>query len=204
MKGGCRWSTDDSSICELVTTVGCERHASRARSAATWTRCAPRSTREIIERRRAECLAKIQTDVVKLAVDLLVREPDIDGFFRALLKTLAEEGESHKVGVWLIDEDQKGCDVWMAHLDGAGLHRRQSRVEDDGVPASDLCASSVFVRAGLAPDGRVQHRRRADARQPCATSSVGGAQRDAGRAAPDQRQEPGVDHALHARDARLQ
>jgi signal transduction histidine kinase len=75
-------------------------------------------TRETLERRRAECLAKIQTDVVKCAVDLLVREPDIEGFFRALLKTLAEEGESHKVSVWLIDEDQKGCDVWMAHLDG--------------------------------------------------------------------------------------
>ena len=75
-------------------------------------------TRETLERRRAECLAKIQTNVVKFAVDLLVREPDIEGFFRALLKTLAEEGESHKVSVWLIDDSQKCCDVWMAHLDG--------------------------------------------------------------------------------------
>jgi signal transduction histidine kinase len=75
-------------------------------------------TRETLERRRAEALAKIQTNVVKYAVDLLVREPDIEGFFRALLKTLAEEGESHKVTLWLIDEDQKGCDVWMAHIDG--------------------------------------------------------------------------------------
>jgi signal transduction histidine kinase len=74
--------------------------------------------RENIERRRNECLAKIQTDVVKIAVDLLVREPDIDGFFKALLKTLAEEGESHKVGVWLIDDERRGCDVWMVHLDG--------------------------------------------------------------------------------------
>jgi signal transduction histidine kinase len=74
--------------------------------------------RENIERRRNECLAKIQTDVVKIAVDLLVREPDIDGFFKALLKTLAEEGESHKVGVWLIDDDRRSCDVWMVHLDG--------------------------------------------------------------------------------------
>jgi signal transduction histidine kinase len=72
--------------------------------------------RENIERRRAECLAKIQTDVVKIAVDLLVREPDIDGFFRALLKTLAEEGESHKVGVWLIDDDRQDCELWMVHL----------------------------------------------------------------------------------------
>src|SRR4030095_11017954 len=75
-------------------------------------------TREKRERDCAEALAKIQTNVVKFAVDLLVREPDIEGFFRALLKTLAEEGESHKVTVWLIDEDQKRCDVRVAHMDG--------------------------------------------------------------------------------------
>ena len=74
--------------------------------------------REHLERRRADCLAKIQTDVVKIAVDLLVREPDIDGFFKALLRTLAEEGESHKVSVWLINDDRQSCDLWMVHLDG--------------------------------------------------------------------------------------
>jgi signal transduction histidine kinase len=78
-------------------------------------------TRATLERRRAECLATIQTNVVKLAVDLLVREPDIEGFFRGLLKTLAEEGESHKVSLWLIDEEQKGCDNWMVHIDGQVL-----------------------------------------------------------------------------------
>src|SRR5919197_4172364 len=44
--------------------------------------------REAAERRRAECLAKIQTDVVQLALDLLVREPDIKGFFGVFQKTL--------------------------------------------------------------------------------------------------------------------
>jgi signal transduction histidine kinase len=73
---------------------------------------------ESVERRRAECLAKIQTDVVKIAVDLLAREPDIAGFFRALLQTLADEGESHKVSVWLVDDDEQGCHLWMAHLNG--------------------------------------------------------------------------------------
>ena len=73
--------------------------------------------REMAERRRAECLAKIQTDVVKYALDLLVREPDLDGFFRALLKTLADEGESHAAGVWLLDEDQQCCNLWMVHFD---------------------------------------------------------------------------------------
>jgi signal transduction histidine kinase len=72
--------------------------------------------RENIERRRADCLVKIQTDVVKFALDLLVREPDIDGFFRALLKSLAEEGESKAAAVWLIDDDRRGCDLWMVHL----------------------------------------------------------------------------------------
>ena len=36
----------------------------------------------------------IQTEITKYTLDLLVREPDLDGFFRALLKTLAEEAES--------------------------------------------------------------------------------------------------------------
>ena len=40
--------------------------------------------REAGERRRAECRADMQTEVVKLTLDLLVREPDIDGFFGAL------------------------------------------------------------------------------------------------------------------------
>ena len=67
--------------------------------------------REAAERRRAECLAKMQTDVVQLALDLLVREPDIEGFFGALTKTMVEEGESHACAVWLIDEERQRCDA---------------------------------------------------------------------------------------------
>ena len=40
--------------------------------------------REWEARRRAECSATMQTEVVKLALDLLVREPDIEGFFACL------------------------------------------------------------------------------------------------------------------------
>jgi signal transduction histidine kinase len=72
--------------------------------------------REAAERRRAECRAKIQTEVVKLALDLLVREPDLEGFFGALAKTMVEEGENHACGVWLIDDDYHGCDLWMAYM----------------------------------------------------------------------------------------
>ena len=72
--------------------------------------------READERRRAECIANIQTDVVQLALDLLVREPDVEGFFGVFAKTLVEESESHGCGVWLINEDHPRCDLWMAYL----------------------------------------------------------------------------------------
>jgi signal transduction histidine kinase len=72
--------------------------------------------RETATRRRAECLAKMQAEVVQLALDLLVREPDIDGFFGALTRTLVDEGDSHACGVWLIDEDRQQCELWMAYV----------------------------------------------------------------------------------------
>jgi signal transduction histidine kinase len=73
-------------------------------------------TRETGERRRAECLAKMQTDVVKLALDLLVREPDIEGFFGALTKTMVDEGDSHACAVWLIDDERQQCELWMTYV----------------------------------------------------------------------------------------
>jgi signal transduction histidine kinase len=72
--------------------------------------------RETAERRRAECLARMQTEVVQLALDLLVREPDIDGFFGMLTKTMVEEGDSHACGVWLIDEEHQLSELWMAYV----------------------------------------------------------------------------------------
>ena len=72
--------------------------------------------RETVERRRAECLAKMQADVVQLALDLLVREPDIEGFFGALTKTMVDEGDSHACAVWLIDDERQRCDLWMTYV----------------------------------------------------------------------------------------
>jgi signal transduction histidine kinase len=72
--------------------------------------------REAAERRRGECMVKIQTEVVQVALDLLVREPDVEGFFGALTKTMVEEGENHSCGLWLIDEQQQKCNLLMAYL----------------------------------------------------------------------------------------
>jgi len=73
-------------------------------------------TREHDERRRAECLATMQADVVQLALGLLVREPDIEGFFAGLTKNMVEESESHGCGVWLLDESASQCKLWMAYI----------------------------------------------------------------------------------------
>jgi signal transduction histidine kinase len=72
--------------------------------------------REAAERRRAECRADMQTEIAKLATDLLVREPDIEGFFGALTKVMVEESESHTCGVWLIDEPGEHCELWMVYV----------------------------------------------------------------------------------------
>jgi signal transduction histidine kinase len=72
--------------------------------------------REFDERRRAECRADMQTEVVQLALDLLVREPDIEGFFGTLAKTMVEETDSHVCGVWLNDDEAKRCELWMAYV----------------------------------------------------------------------------------------
>jgi signal transduction histidine kinase len=92
--------------------------------------------RESAERRRAECRANMQTEVVKLALDLLVREPDIEGFFGALSKTMVEESESHTCAVWLIDDDGQRCELWMAYVKD-----RLFTPPKGGAAASEPCGS---------------------------------------------------------------
>jgi signal transduction histidine kinase len=92
--------------------------------------------REHTERRRAECLAKMQAGVVQLALDLLVSEPDIESFFGALTKTMVEEGESCSCGVWLVDEERQQCDPWMAYVEDQ-LYKR-------------VCPTGVFPRESVA------------------------------------------------------
>jgi signal transduction histidine kinase len=94
--------------------------------------------RESGERRRAECLARMQADVVQLALDLLVREPDIEGFFGALTKTMVEECESRVCAVWLLTDDGRRCEPWMAYV----VDRLYTRAND--------CDTGTFPREILA------------------------------------------------------
>ncbi len=60
----------------------------------------------------------MQAEVVQLALDLLVREPDLEGFFGGLTKNMVEETESRSCSVWLIDHDANRCALWLAYMDG--------------------------------------------------------------------------------------
>jgi len=94
--------------------------------------------REIDARRRAQCTARVQSDAVQLALDLLVREPDIAGFFRVFVKTLVEESESEAAGVWLLDADKQACELWMAYLDDRFFTKTSADWESIALPRESM------------------------------------------------------------------
>jgi signal transduction histidine kinase len=97
--------------------------------------------------RRADCMARIQTDAVQLALDLVVRETDIDGFFRAFTRTLVEECESRACGVWLVEDDGR-CEPWVAFVDGQ-FHTRDTAAWDTSVmPRQAMAEHLVSYEAG--------------------------------------------------------
>jgi signal transduction histidine kinase len=96
--------------------------------------------REAAERRRADCLAKIQTEVAKVTLDLLVREPDIQGFFGALTRTMVEKGDNHGCGVWLIDDEGRRCELWMACLSGRLYTRGTADWDTLALPRESMAA----------------------------------------------------------------
>ena len=110
----------DGTCHEAATADSVQNLLAKSASVDVW---ADTLAREINERRRAECMARIQKETTQLAIDLLVREPDISGFFRVFIKTLVEECKSHACGVWLLGAgdpsapDAATCDLWMAYVE---------------------------------------------------------------------------------------
>lgn len=103
---------------------------------------------ETDERRRAECMAHIQDQAVQLALDLLVREPDIAGFFAEFTKTLVEECESRTCGVWLIDEDRSRCELWMAHLNDRLYTKEREGWDDLAIPRESMAELLFAYKPG--------------------------------------------------------
>jgi signal transduction histidine kinase len=78
----------------------------------------------------------MQAEVVQLALDQLVQQPNIEGFFGALTKTVVEEGESHACGVWLLNEAKDRCYLWM------GFVKDQLYVSQNG--EANACPDGTF------------------------------------------------------------
>lgn len=107
-------------------------------------------SRERDNRRRAECLANIQSDAMQLALDLLVREPDIDNFFGTFIKTLVHDCESLACGVFLIDQDQQGAHLWMAYFQDRLFTHGSSDWEQLALPRTSMADHLFAHRAGWA------------------------------------------------------
>jgi signal transduction histidine kinase len=106
--------------------------------------------RERSERRRAECLAHLQSDAVQLALDLLGREPDLNGFFSAFVKTLVQETESHACGIWLVDDDQQRANPWMAYFQDRLFSADSSDWDALAMPRSSMADHLFTYKPGWA------------------------------------------------------
>jgi signal transduction histidine kinase len=128
-------------------TAAIERLLNRSAPTEVW---ADALAREINERRRAECMARIQSDAMQLAIDLLVREPDIAGFFRVFIKTLVEECESHACGVWLLNGtgDVTKCDLWMAYVQDRFFTKDSADWSALALPRESMSAHLLAYRHG--------------------------------------------------------
>ena len=105
-------------------------------------------TRETEQRRRADCMSRMQSSTVQLALDTLINEPDIDGFFRVFVKTLIEETDSHACGVFLLDDDGVHCDLWMAYVGDRLFTRNQPGWQDLDLPRESMSAHLLAHRPG--------------------------------------------------------
>jgi signal transduction histidine kinase len=104
--------------------------------------------REHDERLRAECLATMQAEVVQLALDLLVREPDIEGFFGGLTKNMVEETESRGCSVWLIDHEAGRCSLWLTYMNGQLYTNRNGGLESLPFPHESLAEHLFAYKPG--------------------------------------------------------
>src|SRR6476661_7860510 len=104
--------------------------------------------REHDERRRAECMATMQAEVVQLALDLLVREPDIESFFGGLTKNMVDETDSRGCSVWLIDEQAGRCSLWLAYMNDRLYTKRNTSLESLSFPHEAFAAHLFEYKPG--------------------------------------------------------
>jgi signal transduction histidine kinase len=85
---------------------------------------------------------------MQLALDLLVKETDIGGFFRFFLKSLVEECESRASGVWLLDDNGSRCDLWMAYAQDRFFMKESEDWESLSLPRESMASHLREYREG--------------------------------------------------------
>src|SRR5687768_17505115 len=103
---------------------------------------------EVEKRKRAECMARVQTHTVQLALELLVREPDLDGFFRGFIKMLIDQGETNACGVFLLDDEGEQCELWMAYAGGRFYGREEADWETIPLPREGMAEHLLTFAPG--------------------------------------------------------
>jgi signal transduction histidine kinase len=73
-------------------------------------------SRERSEHQRADSIARMQTDVVKLVLNLVEHDFDLEKLFGALTRKMVEQTGSHVCAIWLLDEERRQCDMRMAYI----------------------------------------------------------------------------------------
>ena len=158
--------------------------------------------REHDARQRADCLAAMQAEVVQLALDLLVREPDIEGFFGGLTKTMVEDTESHGCGVWLLDDERTRCELWMAYRGDRLYLRRRGDLDSLPFPHDSLGHHLMAYTPG-GPRRSSTERTIRGCRRLCARSRRQGRQAHDRHAARRRSREPRLDQAVVPDAARV-
>lgn len=129
---------DDGALAELLDNGTVDEHDTSCGPSVAppveLTSSDPDVLRAALERehhahRQAQCLARMQAEVVQLALDLLVREPNIEDFFAGLTKSMVEDSDSYGCSVWLINEEGTACALWMAYIEGRFYTTRDGSVQ---------------------------------------------------------------------------
>ena len=100
------------------------------------------------ELQRARCMAQIQDQAAQLALELLVTQPDVAGFFAGFTHNVAEQTEAHACAVWLLDEEAGRSDLWLAQMGGRLFTADQDGWDDLALPREAMSAHLFSHRAG--------------------------------------------------------
>lgn len=105
-------------------------------------------SREIDRRMRAECGARLQSTTVQLALDTLVTESNVGGFFRVFLKTLIDECDSHAAALFLLDDDGTQCLMKMAYVGDEFYKIGRANWDELQLPRESMAEHLLAYRAG--------------------------------------------------------